>query len=226
MDTTSITIIVIIAIAVIIIYMQNSSGVESFTSDEAIQNIASVYNQSKFIVTDLTATGAANVNGKLVVGNGITTNNGLTVTGATNTNTLMVGNGATINGLTTLNALKTGYGADIGKNLNVAGNTNLTGTLIPVGGIQAIVIDQIWSHIDFYNKMKQYFNRSMPDGTIKTFIFVGPNSRTTAGGINIRRQDAIKLGNQVLTINPGAFDWSGNNPWINGTGDDQHRFNI
>ncbi len=246
MNINLITIITAIVVFAITLYVINQSRmIENFTNDEAVQNIASLYNQSKFAVTDLTATGLstlnnANINGILNIGgnganiNGTSTinvikTNGITVNGLTNTTTLGVANGANINGLTNINSLTTGYNANIGtdvnvgNNLNVKGNTTLTGPLNAAGGIQSIVVDSAWDSNAFNQLMKPHFNRSMPDGTTKTFIFVHPN-RSTIGNVNMRRIEAVKLGNQIVIF--GYLDWVAANPWTNGSGDDQYRVNI
>jgi hypothetical protein len=236
----TLTIIAIITIIIIIVYILNGNcETEYFTNDEAVQNIASLYNQAKFAVTDLTSTGTstlntANVNGLLTANNGATINgnstinsiktNGIAVNGATSTTTLNVANGATINGSTTINSLTTGYNANIGTDLNVKGNTTLTGSLNPTGGIQAIVLDSAWDQNTFNQKIKSYFNRSMPDGTMRTFVFVFPN-KTTVGNVNMRRYEVMKLGNQVILFD-GYRDWISPSPWMNGAGDDQYRLNI
>ncbi len=251
-NITLINIIILIVVILVVFYVINKCvNIEHFTNDEAVQNIASLYNQSKFAVTDLTSTGTATLNTLNVNGNaqfkngsffpytdgnnyitspnnilrgGITSVQGnLNVSGATNTNTLAVANGATINGNTTINALTTGYSANIGTDLNVKGNTTLTGPLTVTGGIQHIVLDSTWDSNAFNQKMKPYFNRSMPDGTAKTFIFVAPN-RTSGGNVNMRRIEAVKLGTQIVIF--GYLDWISGSPWVSASGDDPYRVNI
>lgn len=62
-----ITILAIITIIILFIY-NNYQIEENFTNDEAVKNIASLYNQSKLAVTDFTSTGTANLNTAKVAG--------------------------------------------------------------------------------------------------------------------------------------------------------------
>lgn len=85
--------------------LNNTSHYEKFTNDEAVKNVASLYNQAKLSVTDFTSTGNATLNN--------TTSNNATITNLTSTN-------ATINGTLTANAI-------VAKG-NSAGNTAFPGT--------------------------------------------------------------------------------------------------
>lgn len=75
----------------------SKANCENFSSDEAIQNIASLYNQSKLIVTDFNSTGKASI-ANLTIPGTMTSTNG-TVSGTLNTNILSA-NTLTTKGIT------------------------------------------------------------------------------------------------------------------------------
>lgn len=118
MNTTIITITIIIIAILIIKYIANYEQ-ENFTNDEAVQNIASLYNQAKLSVTDFTSTGTSTLN---TVNATNLVSNGIVNRGNTNTETLNVQNGAGINGLTSLVATKVQFSVDAGTDVNVGNN--------------------------------------------------------------------------------------------------------
>jgi hypothetical protein len=66
--------ILIIILAIITGYLIWKSGqIEGLTSDEAIKNVASVYNSDKMVVKDLTVTGALTVNNNASIGGTVIT---------------------------------------------------------------------------------------------------------------------------------------------------------
>jgi hypothetical protein len=141
MNTTIVTIIIIIITILVIKYIANYNQ-EDFTNDEAIQNVASLYNQAKLSVTDFTSTGVSTLN--TVKANNLTvpivnsttlTNTGVATLGTVNANaitaptlnatTLNVANGASINGQTNLISLNVGYNVAAGTDISAGGNLSV-----------------------------------------------------------------------------------------------------
>jgi hypothetical protein len=114
MNTPLTNIIVVIIIILIVIYIINKYVyTEHFTNDEAVQNIASLYNQAKFSVTDLTATGTSNLNTVNMTGN--TTLKGGSHFPYTDGN----------NYITSTNNILRGGPTSVQGDLNVSGTSNL-----------------------------------------------------------------------------------------------------
>jgi competence protein ComGC len=119
MDLTLKTIIIIIIVLLIILCMINYKKQENFTNDEAIQNVASLYNQAKLSVTDLTSTGISTLN--TVNANGNLTSNG----------NALFKNGSWLpytdgnNYITSPNNILRGGPTSIQGDLNVSGSSNL-----------------------------------------------------------------------------------------------------
>jgi competence protein ComGC len=119
MDSTLKTIIIMIIILLIILCIVNYKKQENFTNDEAIQNVASLYNQAKLSVTDLTSTGISTLN--TVNANGNLTSNG----------NALFKNGSWLpytdgnNYITSPNNILRGGPTTIQGDLNVSGNSNL-----------------------------------------------------------------------------------------------------
>ncbi len=114
MNINPINIIIVIIVILIVVYIINKCiNIEHFTNDEAVQNIASLYNQSKFAVTDLTATGTSNLNTVNVTGN--TQFKGGSWFPYTDGN----------NYITSTNNILRGGPTSVQGDLNVTGNSNL-----------------------------------------------------------------------------------------------------
>ncbi len=141
-------------------YFSKPKSVEGLTTNEAVQNLSSVYNTSQMTSNNLNILQNGNIGGNLAVKGAIT---GGSITGST----------VTSSGL--LNA---------GAGLNVKGTSNL-GTLYE----NAIVANvSTWSDAAFVSWVatNRVFNSSMPDGTLATgidsFSFKGipdPTTNTT-----------------------------------------------
>jgi len=126
-------IIIIIVILLIFLYVKND--VENFTNDEAIQNVASLYNSSMATVTNLKATGNVTVDGGLTAGNYVYTKGN--ATGGTHfpwtdgNNYITSNNNILRGGPTTVQGdLNVSGGISAGNYLhtdsvNVTGNTNI-----------------------------------------------------------------------------------------------------
>ncbi len=207
MNTTIIIIVTLIIITLIIKYITTHNQ-EDFTNDEAIQNVASLYNQAKLSVTDFTSTGTSTLN-TLVVNNGATINavstindirtNGITNRGVTSTDTLGVANGGVINGLTQLNTVKVGYNVDAGQDINVGRNLNVTGTItsnkIPVIPIVVSNLnlgtswgwdDQIWGNSGITNIVFPIISerlRPLPIGSVVIFAITGNSNPGRGQGL-------------------------------------------
>lgn len=120
---------------------------EGFSSDEAVQNIASLYNQQKLTVTNMSATGnsdvAGTLNSKFITAGGITLNGDLKIK---DKQKIISAGGIVINGdtisLTGKNGIAIGSNLTTGNisttgNINTIGNMNTTGNLAVTGNISA-----------------------------------------------------------------------------------------
>lgn len=203
--------IVIIIILVLVYFCFNTTNTtniinkEGFTNDEAIQNIASVYNTGTMTVTNSNVTSVLTAKTAAVQGD-------LNVTGASNLTGKLTSANAQINNLTAPIANIT--------TLNVTGNANTTGNLLvngtlksngiftPTGGEQAIVIylnqkttPNQWDQTLWVRTVSNYFKKSMPDGTMLNFIFVyfyDGNLRAANTNYHVIFFTGVKVGNQVL----------------------------
>jgi len=114
-----------------------------FSSDEAVQNIASLYNQQKLTVTDMNVTGNQVVTGSSNVGalsSASLTTNGVTLNGDLN---IKAGQKLNSTGKYTLNSadaisLTAKNGITLDKNTNSSGNLTIGGLMNAQGGISAI----------------------------------------------------------------------------------------
>lgn len=120
---------------------------EGFSSDEAVQNIASLYNQQKLTVTNMSATGnsdvAGTLNSKFITAGGIILNGDLTIK---DKQKIISAGGVVINGdtisLTGKNGIAIGSNLTTGNisttgNINTIGNVNTTGNLAVTGNLSA-----------------------------------------------------------------------------------------
>lgn len=138
-------IIALLVFALIVIYFKyyHTIFVEGLTSNEAVQNIASVFNSSLLTVSNINvptggtitvASDSSNSNGIVNLGaiNSSRNNGSIDVTGGSlnvNTNSgLRVQSDANFGGNISVNT-----NATVGGNMNVTGNTNITGNTIVSG---------------------------------------------------------------------------------------------
>lgn len=200
MDIVIITILLLIILIIFIICLIKYGYViyEGFSSDEAIQNVASLYNQSSLTVGNFTSTGTTTL-GNATVNNlnatagtiGTATSTNQTVNGTLNANVANVGGGLTANSANVTGALS--------ANSATLGGTNINGILNVSEGIQGIVVNFAngWDAGQFLNIAKNYFSRNTPDGTTLRFFFINPN--TGAGpNQNVWHALVVKLGQQLL----------------------------
>ncbi|MCJ7636269.1 MAG: hypothetical protein MUO21_02135, partial [Nitrososphaeraceae archaeon] len=143
-NTIYIIIIIFVIIFLVKLFTIRKSEHLTQTSDEAIQNLASLYNKDKLTVTNLTVPESANLNNAII--NTITATN-LTVPGNANINNAKI---------TTIN----------GRNIFAELDDLRVNVVFPVPWDQSKWV----KHIQDNN----YFNRNMPDGTIRSFLFVHP----------------------------------------------------
>lgn len=133
-------IIVLLIVSMILLFLTTHqiNETENFSSDEAIQNVASLYNQGDMTVTNFKSTGTGAFNNLTASGTGTFGNltasgtgtfNNLTATGATNISNLNATSGtATLSGLTvngngTVGNLAVTGSATVNGNLNIGGRT-------------------------------------------------------------------------------------------------------
>lgn len=202
----NIVIITVLLLLILMICLMKYGYVtyEDFSSDEAIQNVASLYNQGSMTVGDFTSTGT-------ITGNNLNATNG-TIGTVTSTNQTVNGtlnmNVANVGGTLTTNATNVNGGLTVKNGLNAdgatLGTTNINGVLNASGGIQAIVLSAPnWNTAAFLNQAKPYFSRDTPDGTTLRFLFVYPGTGG-GGNQNVWHAIVIKLGQQILlyTVSP------------------------
>jgi hypothetical protein len=197
----NIVIITVLLLLVLLICLIKCGYVtyEDFSSDEAVQNVASLYNQNAMTVGDFTSTGT-------ITGNNLNATNGTIGTLASSNQTVngtLNVNVANVNGTLTTNATNVNGGLTVKNGLNAdgatLGNTTVNGVLNATGGIQAIVLSAPnWNTAAFINQAKPYFSGNMPDGTTLRFLFVYPGTGGGAGNQNVWHANIVKLGQQIL----------------------------
>ena len=183
---------------------------EGFSSDEAVQNIASLYNQAKLTVTDFISTGTTTLNNINISGKATIptmTSNNITASAGIKGDTLTANSGAISGSFKTgsLTAGNTVLGAtNMTGNSKITGDLTITGQVTPfneqINVVYPIQWDQsIWiKHISD----KNYFNRNMPDGTLLKFLFVHPGNMNASDPNRwVRYGHAVKLGKQFLYAN-------------------------
>ncbi len=181
MDSIKLITIIIVIIAIFCIFNKQELY-ENFTNDEAIQNVASLYNSGLATVTNLTATGTGTIT-NLVAPTGNITN--LTANNLTSPT-------ANITNLTASNTNITNLNAATGKINNLSapsaniGNLTVTASNIPVIPliVSPIAINQGWTWDDQIWSPKQGVGniifpaisaklRTVPVGAITIFAITG-----------------------------------------------------
>lgn len=199
-----ITAIIIMVLIVIYIFTDKYEG---FTNDEAIQNVASLYNQAKLSVTDFTSTGTATLNNVNVA-------NVANLNGQTNLNSVWVTKKLTATDILVGNVLTVGNGATITGPTNLQGALNVSGTLSgpAVDALQKKITDlsnQVnatiikspkWDVTVFMQLLQQgqYFNSSQPDGYTRRFIFVHPSGDVSTTVFDYWHAIVTKIGKQFF----------------------------
>jgi hypothetical protein len=223
-STSTLILLLIITIGIILIFREQQYPYENFTNDEAIQNVASLYNSGMATVTNLNATtsiktptlssdGRLHISGNellyllnkngVIVGKEWGGNGNLNVQGDATVNGGIIakgnGSGNTHFPFTDGNNYITSNNNILrGGPTTVQGNLNVSGTITEkVNVVYPIEWDQD-KQIAYITNNK-FFNKNMPDGTLLKFLFVHP------GGMNlnhpnrwIKYVDAIKYGNQFI----------------------------
>ncbi len=134
MNITIINITVVIIAILIVIYIMNKCvSAEHFTNDEAVQNIASLYNQSKFAVTDLTSTGTSNLNTVNITGNTLL-KNGSWFPYTDGNNYITSPNNILRGGPTSVQGDLNVSGNSTLPNINTTGNINVNTLTVGAGG--------------------------------------------------------------------------------------------
>ena len=97
--------IIIIALAYrVYLLEQNHPQIEGMSTDEAISNIASVYNKGKLVVNELEVKGNTTISGNTTIGGNATVNGSTTLKkNTTISGSATISGNATVNGSTTLN---------------------------------------------------------------------------------------------------------------------------
>lgn len=198
-------IILLLAIIAIIVAKKFISDykIEGMTADEAVKNVASLYNTTKLTITDLTSTGNTSLNNATVTTGTI---NAATIPTLNSTTGTITNLNATKGNITGGLTVKSGLNADTGTigtttlgSTTINGNLNVTGTSNLAKGVQAIVLTAPnWDAGKFKDQIVSggYFTKDMPDGTTLRFMFVYPNK--TQSNTHIWHGVAVKLGNQFL----------------------------
>lgn len=220
MNCAIIFILLLIVIGLYLLYDKQLT--EGFSSDEAVQNLASLYNQSAMTVTNLTSTGSGNFNN--IATTGTATIPTLKATNVTASNGI-VGKTGTISGALSTGTLNA-------QTANITGNGTTTGNFT-IGGIlsptreQVIVINvtssSAWNKTQWIAAITNgnYFTRSMPDGTLLKFLFVYNNNNK----MSYEYAHAVKVGNIFLYTE--IFNTSNiPNPATNASNDLGNRGNI
>lgn len=175
--------IMIFILFFIFVFAVTSRGnLEPFSSDEAIQNIASLYNQKKLIVTDINVTGNQSVTGnQAITGNSI-------INGAVNSKSLIT-DGINLNGDLIIKAdrkinsdgtlyLLPKNGVIIDKSTGGTGNLTIGGTLNAQGTISANNIgtdDMVYAGYSAQNKNCPQFNPGQAIGQSHTQLWNNKN---------------------------------------------------
>lgn len=215
-STVKVFIIVAIVVLLLLYFYSNTtpSTNEGFTNDEAIRNIASIYNTGTMTVTNSNVTNALTVQTATIKG-------ALGVSGATNLLGGLTANTAQINALTAPTANIT--------TLGVTGAANINGISNPMGGeqVKVIYLNQTtnpnqWDQTVWNKTMTTYFRKSMPDGLMQKFAlvyFYNGGLRATNTGYHVVFMTGIKIGNQVLFYE-GAPRHTGTGDLYNGVSND------
>ena len=218
---------------------------EGFSSDEAIQNVASLYNQSKLTVTDFDSTGNTILKNATIAN--LTTPK-LVATNADVNGTLAV-NVANINGILSTGALYSKGNSSGGShfpysdgnnyitsnnNILRGGPTTIQGNLQVDGIIQSsreqinVVYPIQWDQSMWIRHVTNgnYFKRNMPDGTLIKFLFVHPGDMNPSHPNRwIRYCHMVKIGNQFILANVSDHQ-NIPNPSNNSSNDGSWRGNI
>jgi len=193
----------------------SESFTEGFTNDEALQNVASIYNTGNMSVTNANITNALVAKTATVQGN-------LGVTGATNLTGNLTSNVAQINNLNAnaanINSLTVSSNSNMMGSLAVNGGLYANGTIYPNRGEQAnmIYLNQTtqpnqWDQTIWITRMSTYFKKSMPDGTILKFVIVYYWNGALLGAntfYHVVSFMGVKIGNQIMfyELNPRQTD--------------------
>lgn len=176
---------------------KNSLIQEHFSSDEAVQNIASLYNQAKMTVTDFVSTGTANYNNLNITGTAtMPTLNSTNINATSNIkgDNLNISKGITSATITTgpITAGKSTF-----ADTSITGSLNVAGIVKPLTEQAFVVNTDVWDQSKWiaYITQQKYFNRNMPDGIILKFLFVYDNKN---GNVSYSYCNAIKIGNQFM----------------------------
>ena len=207
---------------------------EGFSSDEAVQNIASLYNQAKMTVTDFTSTGTSTLNNMNISGKAsvptISSNN-ITASAAIKGDSLAANTGAITGNFKTGSLVA---GASTLGAINATGNSKINGDLTITGQVtpfneQVNVVYPIqWDQSAWvkYISDKNFFDRSMPDGTLLKFLFIHPGNMNNSDPNRwFANCQAVKVGKQFLLINLQRHE-NIPNPVVNTSNDLSWRGNI
>lgn len=198
---------ILILILICLFLLHNQKATEHFSSDEAVQNIASLYNQAKLTVTDFVSTGTGTLNNINISGKAslptITSNN-ITASAAIKGDSLTAATGAITGDLKagSLTAGASSLGAtNMAGNSKITGNLTVTGQMTPFSEQINVIYPIQWDQATWikYITDKNFFNKSMPDGTLLKFLFVHPGNMNLNDPYRWARYGhAVKLGNQFL----------------------------
>lgn len=197
MNCAIIAILILILICLFLLTPKyNRNMTEGFSSDEAVQNIASLYNQAKLTVTNFVSTGTSALSTANIGTLNATTSvaNAMTVNTTLKTNALTTGTmaaGTSTLGTTTINGTATVNGTT-----NVNGGLTVTGIMNSPRDQLVVMQTSVWDKTTWISAITagNYFTRTMPDGTLIKFLFV----YTSGNNVSYNYAHTIKVGNQFL----------------------------
>lgn len=224
MFDNKILILLILILIVVLFMLNNNEHLETTPplSNEAIQNIASVYNNQNMKVSNIETTGNINTRGDINISGNVVTNNltsgSINISGSTISSTAsapyflknsMICNpgGRYCLGVNTTNSPIYGYGIYMydtnsdgrGTWAQIPMNMNDSILTAPGWNSSSIVLDApSWSTAAFVEQIKSggYFKQNMQDGTRINFMFVYPNKQ--AGNTHLWNGVAVKMGKQFI----------------------------
>lgn len=208
-------ILIVLLIILIIVYLCNRNRFEHYTSEEALQNIASLYNQGNLVVTDFQSTDTGTFNnltatGTTTLGTANITNGNLTnetVSGTSNINNAIVNNAhvgtMVVSGLSTLDNINVSGLSNLG-NINVSGTVNSM-PLVPIATGQININTpwdwdtQVWPNSPPSTTLSTLTGnirpiifptisatlKPMPVGSVVIFCFAGNTDTNLAQGLVI-----------------------------------------
>lgn len=186
--------LLIALITLIWIYILCDDKIEHMTSDEAIKNIASIYNTDNMVIKNMTATGNLAVSGNSTVTGNSAIKGNMTISGTTDSSTTKAGAVIVSGGIGVAKQLNIGGRATI-ANTTESANT-ISGALTVAGGVG------IGKNLHVGNALFLPTVGGTPTGmkyyevAPQTLTFAGPFTGTTAATFTrVDNMVFVKIGN-------------------------------